>query len=191
MTLALNSIEHALSHPGAKVAAWEAGTAEKEGWLRILSVEARPVQLVRVQVPGVDRQQLTDGLRRKGVRIGAYDNGQEFFWCADEHGFALWSASRLEMEGKEQELQFADGHRIPVSGINSVVSFVDASMVHRGVRLDVADGSDVTVVDEEDSAPLADPTYNVTNLSIDASWAWHLGAALATWLNRPHVNQIP
>jgi hypothetical protein len=185
-------IESALGQPGPLVAAWETWTERDDRGLGIFSVEPGPLrELASTRVPESERAALTDSLRLRGVRIGAHDPRNEHVWCADERGFALWSQQGIRAAGSEAELRLAGGPIVRKERIRAVVSFVDEPLVHRGVRLDLIDGAKIVVAEEEDAAPLADPTYNRDNLAIDASWARYLGAALAAWLRVPHLSQLP
>jgi len=185
------TLEQALATPGPLVAAWEGWTSRADRTLLVYSVQSKPSKLAEAAVPEPERDALSRDLRKRGVRIGTWVPLSDRFWCSDEQGFALWSLTRLEADGRNGDLQLADGRHVSAAQVRTVTSFVEDGMTHRGVRLELADGSSIVVADEEDSAPLADPTYNRDNLSIDAAWASYLGAALAKWLGKPHVNQVP
>ncbi|HEY1959880.1 MAG TPA: hypothetical protein VGH28_29935 [Polyangiaceae bacterium] len=184
------NLERALAMPGPLVAAWEAWTARPDRRLLVFSLQPKPARLALVAVPETERAAMSSDLRQRGIRVGIWVPHSEYFWCDDDQGFDLWSSSRLELEGKHGNLQLADGRRVSAASVASVASFVDEDMVHRGVRLELADGSSVLVAEERDPAALGDPTYNVDNFSIEAAWTDYLGAALASWLGKPHVNRL-
>jgi hypothetical protein len=46
------------------------------------------------------------------------------------------------------------------------------------------------LADEHDPTPEMDPTYDRSNVALDAAWASALGRALASWLSVPHVDQV-
>jgi hypothetical protein len=179
-----------LAEPGPLVVAWETWMTGSDHAATAFAVQGPPRTLGKWRVPMTEQAAVTAQLRRLGVRVGLHDPRNEHVWCADEDGFALWSAKCLVAEGHSTELRL-DGRTVPADTVASVVSFVDDTKVVRGVRLDLVDGTTTELARDEDSAPLADPTYNADNLAIDASWARHLGVALAAWLGRPHVNQVP
>jgi hypothetical protein len=185
------TFEEALATPGPLVAAWEGWRRQADRKLLLFSVEPTPTMLASTSVPDSGRDAMSNDLRKRGVRVGAYVPLKDLFWCADDQGFALWSWSRLLAHGNNGDLELADGRSVTGSQVRSVTSFVENEMIHRGVRLELADGSSVVVVDEQSSAAEGDPSYNRDNLSIDAAWAHYLGAALATWMGKPHVNQVP
>jgi hypothetical protein len=184
-------IEKALEHAGPLVAAWQTWTDAADRGLYVFSVAGgRAKQLAEARVAESGRSAATDDLHRRGIRVGAHDPRNEHVWCADDDGLAVWSASGLRAESAGGELRVG-GRAVRRGDVRGVVSFVSEDMVRRGVRLELSDGGEVVIAEDEDSAPLADPTYNADNLAIDASWARYLGAALAKWLGVPHVNQIP
>jgi hypothetical protein len=183
------TIDEALTTPGPLVAAWECWTARPTRTLVLYSVRSTPKLLARIEVSEAESYAKSTELARRGVRVGAYAPLSDRFWCVDREGFALWSMTRLELEGKGGELFFADGRRVRGAEVRAVTPFVENDMLHRGVRLELVDGSSVVIADEEDSAPLADPTYNRDNLAIDAAWTEYLGAALAKWLGKEHVDE--
>jgi hypothetical protein len=185
------TFEQALSAPGPLVAVWEAWATQSNRTVLVYSVRSRPTRLAETTVPEAARAALSNELHQRGVRQGTYAPLKDHFWCADEQGFALWSMAGLELEGKAGELHLPDRRRITSAQVRAVVSFVDGDMVRRGVRLELNNGASAVVAHDEDPAALADPTYNVDNLALDASWARHLGAALAGWLGTAHVDQVP
>lgn len=185
------AIWEVLATEGSLVVAWEAWTTRGDKTLLVYSVQSRPTQLIETDVPASNQDAMSKDLRQRGVRVGEFVPRSQYFWCADDKGFALWSLARLEAEGTHGDLVLAAGRRVTNSQVRAVVSFVSDDMVHRGVRLDLDNGSRVVVAQDEDLAPIADPGYDVANLAIDASWARHLGIALANWLNRPHIDQVP
>lgn len=186
------TLDEALATPGPLVAAWEGWTTKPERRLMVLSVQPKPKLLMTAAVPKDDRDAMSADLGRRGVRVGMFAPHNDHFWCADDQGFTLWSISGgLELEGKAGNLVLADGRHVTAAQVQSVTSFVENEMIHRGVRLELVGGKSMIVADEEDPAAEGDPTYNRDNLSIDAAWVDYLGAALAKWLGKPHVNQVP
>jgi hypothetical protein len=185
------TLDEALASTEPLVAAWEGPSSRHDRRLIVFSVGAKPTQLAVIAVPEAGRDAVLADLQKRGVRVGTWVPQSDRFWCVDDQGFTLWSLSHLEADGKNGELRVASGRRVSAAQVRSVTSFVEDEMVHRGVRLELTDGSSVVVADEEDSAAIGDPGYNRDNLSIDAAWADYLGAALAKWMGKPHVNQVP
>jgi hypothetical protein len=73
-----------------------------------------------------------------------------------------------------------------------VTSFLDrADLGHRGVRVEFTGRAPFVVAEERDAAALLDPTYNIDNVMMDASWATLLGRDLATFLAVPHRDELP
>jgi len=176
---------------GPLFATWEGWSPRPDRRLVLFSVQPKPAMLAQTEVPKSERDTMSDQLRRRGVRIGSYAPLNDLFWCVDDQGFVLWSMARIEAEGKHGDLHLADGRDVKGAQVKSVTSFVEDDRVHRGVRLALADGSNVVVAEEEDLAETLDPGYNVDNLTIDAAWADYLGRALAEWFGKPHVNEVP
>ena len=147
------TLDEALATPGPLVAAWESWTARADRALIVFSVRSKVTLVATIAMPNAERDQLSEELRRRGVRVGTFSPHDDHFWCVDEQGFTLWSMSAgLELEGKAGDLKLADGRRASAPQIRSVTSFVENEMVARGVRLDLVDGSSLIVARDEDLA---------------------------------------
>lgn len=182
------TILEALASPGPLIAAWDEGRT-KEPWLGVYSVAGpgRPRLLAHESVPAGEREPRTATLRARGVRIGSVAG----------HGPAIWSVAddfRIWHEGgvvvaTHNALRVGD-RSLTSDRIAGVATFVEDDRSHRGVRLDLTDGTSIVLTDERDAAAEMDPTYGWDNLAVDAFWASMLGKQLAEWLHVPHHDDI-
>jgi hypothetical protein len=187
------TIENALSgrRTADVLAAWETFSTEKRR-LFLFDLEGiRPVQIGVVAIEDESRDEVTSELRARGVRVGARDPRNEHVWSVDAGRIVVWStvADGRVLEATRGGSVCVAGREIPSSAVTQVVTYVSDDMTERGVRLELADGGAVVVARDEDMAPLADPGYNVDNLTIDGAWANFLGRAVADALGVPHVEQ--
>ncbi len=116
-----------------------------------------------------------------------------YLWSVDG-GFDVWSFDADEpvvASGRDGVLQVGS-QRIDRRDVARVRSFLGPEgFGHRGVRVELFDTSWVTVVEERDGLADRDPTYDATNVMLDAAWATFLGRDLADWLGVPHEDEIP
>jgi uncharacterized protein YjbI with pentapeptide repeats len=177
-------------YEGPLLAAWDelGGTAT----LLVCTTAAGRVEiLARCRMPVAERPAAEKELRRRGHRIGATDGPSEFFWSSDG-GFTVWSFTARLADGTRDELRLAGGRELPTAEIARVVSFLDeGSLGHRGVQVELKDGSEAVIAEEDEPAARIDPTYGMDNVMIDGAWAHFLGRDLAAWLGVPHRDEMP
>jgi hypothetical protein len=185
------TVDEALRHEGPLVAVWDHVSDDPE-WLGIYAAASGRMQLLaHTRVPTAQKDATTADLRRRGVRIGATCGASPFLWSKDR-GFTVWSLSAVVADGAGPELKLGDGRVVRVADAARVVSFLDEdSLGHRGVKVELKDGSHVVVVEEDHPAYQLDPTYSMDNVMIDAAWATYLGRDLASWLDVPHRDELP
>jgi hypothetical protein len=185
------TLEQALSSPGSLLGAWEARPPNEtgRGFSLYRIIESRLERLANQRVPETARGSLSEDLVRRGIRVAAYSD--DVVWCSDDQGFTLWdSDSRLTAQGEGDQLRLKDGRVILISEVQSVTSFASQDMVHRGVQLDLRDGTGLVVLDDRDEYPTIDPGYGRDMLTVDAAWAFSIARSLATWMHVPHVSKI-
>ena len=173
------TFEDSLRSGGDLVAAWDEMDVSRRR-LAVFTVGAQGAALLtETMVDPPMHQEITNRLLDRGLRIGHTYGDHEFVWAFDGRGETVWSAEGVVWEG-------------PAPGkVVRVTTFLDPrDRGHRGVRLAVAGGAEVTVVEEHDETATLDPFYNADNLFLDSLWAHYLGHALSQWLSVPHQNQI-
>jgi hypothetical protein len=116
-----------------------------------------------------------------------------YLWSVDD-GFAVWSFDADEpvaASGRDGVLQVGS-QVVDRRDIARVCSFLGPEgFARRGVRVELFDTSRVTVAEEYEGSADRDPTYDATNVMLDAAWATFLGRDLAGWLGVPHDDEIP
>ena len=181
------NVDEALRQPGQLVAAWD-DTTDDLAWLGIYAAGDGGVRLLadeRIDVVARDKR-LAD-LAKRAVLHGSTSGG-ELVWCVAGEQFMAWNLRRRLFVAGRREVIAGD---TCVADIVRVTSFVDPENVgHRGVRLERASGGQLVLVEEHDPTPEMDPTYDRSNVAIDAAWASALGRALASWLAVAHDDQI-
>jgi hypothetical protein len=183
------TIEQALASAGPLLAFWDEACLDDE-WLGIYrDAGGKPELLAYSTVDGSARAATTADLRRRGVRVGGTAGTSPFFW-SDDGSFTVWSLSGRVAQGAPGEIT-TGGRTVRGADVAQVVSFYDDDDYgHRGVLLELKDGSMVVAVEERDPASRA-PGYGMDNLAMEGQWATHLGRALAKWLGASHKNLIP
>jgi hypothetical protein len=171
------TIDEALVHDGLLIAAWDESSVG-EAWLGIYSAGDAGVKLLAFErMPEATRAKRTAEVSKRAA-IGTTSGG-EFVWATIGDELAVWN-----LRGKIATVK-KDG------STTRVTSFVDENNLgHRGVRLERKSGGPRMLVDEHDPTPELDPTYDRSNVAIDAAWASALGKDLARWLGVPHTDQI-
>lgn len=182
------TIQEAIEQGQPLIAAWDESRSN-DAWLGVyaLPLDRAPVLLAHEQMPPDDRARRTVELRGKGVRVGATARGPAI-WAIDD-GFDLWQGNGQHVVATREAVH-CGGRVVAAKDVASVTTFVDDSRCHRGVRLDLHDGTTLVLADEHDLAPEVDPTYGRDMLMVDAFWASLLGSRLAQWLAVNHVNEI-
>lgn len=173
------NVDEALQQPGQLVAAWDEGSDDH--WLGIYVAGESGVKLLAFE--------RNASARRAALKIPVGGTaGGEFVWATIGDQFMVWNLrDRLAVAGKTDVV--AGGQR--VADVSRVTSFVDGdNLGHRGVRVERATGGQLVIAEEQDPTPEMDPTYDRSNLLVDALWATLLGRALARWLGVPHTDQI-
>jgi uncharacterized protein (TIGR02996 family) len=174
-------VESALAEPVQRVAAWDRRSGKA---LSIVVVEPGfPVQRSAVCSFGPEqRDDMDDHLRERGLRIGHAFYDAHIYWDSAPGQLAIWQEEggcRLMRAG--DVLQLFD-RTVGVRDVQAVISFTNpARRNHRGLALELADGSRVLVVERADSdaAPLL-------RLRPEDDWAGCLGNDLATALAVPY-----
>lgn len=182
------TIEEALREPQPLIAVWDE-SRRQDAWLGVYALPPgqAPTLLAHEEVAATERSTRTDALRAQGVRVGTTARGPAI-WAIDDT-FDIWSDSGANVSASREVVRVA-GRAISASDVASVTTFVDGSRCHRGVRLDLRDGTNVLVAEEHDPTPELDPTYGWDMLTIDAFWASLMGNRLAQWLGVRHINEI-
>jgi len=184
------TIQEALATPGPLVALWD-DSRTADAWLGIYKLGPNLKLLACELMSAEQRPPRTAELRERGVRIGATTGTSPCSW-SDDGSFIIWSEQVVGIEASRTEIRCADGRRVGAGEVVRVVSFIDAdARGHRGVRLDLVDGTHVIIVEERDQVAELDPTYGWDNVAIDALWVSLLGQRLATWLAVPHHDELP
>jgi phosphonate transport system substrate-binding protein len=176
-------------HEGPVLAVWQAWPASD--WLTIFAMRRAGLQyLGQALVPMEDRGLITQELRERGVRVGRRAFAGEHIWAIDDEGVLVWRHGSLATAGSDGRLTLEDESEVASHEISSVASFVDEWWIERGVRLDLADGSQIVVAAERRLIALADPGYSRDSLIAEAGWAIDLAKGLAAWLGVGHVEEI-
>jgi hypothetical protein len=185
----MTTVEEALTHDGPLLAVWDDSTTPETLFVYDIA-SGRPERLAFTRDAALDKAGLTASLRSRGVMVGAA-HGSELVWVEDD-GFLVWSRAGVVAEGHALGLWLADGRTLRKPDVVRVISFFDEDAPgHRGVEVELKDGTSAVVVEEHDPAAELDPTYNLENVMIDAAWATFLGRALAGWLGVPHTDEVP
>jgi hypothetical protein len=103
--------------------------------------------------------------------------------------FTIWTDNGVLIEATPSLIRVG-ARLVARDDVADVATFVDESRCHRGVRLDLRDGSTVIVVEERDDTPELEPTYGRDMLLFDTHWAGMLGSRLATFLAVEYVDGI-
>lgn len=164
-------------------------------WLYQVQIQSghdRLVPISELQIEKSARHDLEAFLEEQGLRRGAQDRRNEHVWSERGDEFVVWSGKGrvLRAERSMRTVCVQDQEPVSWAAIAGITSFVDETLEHRGVRIELRSGAGLTLAEERDFAAVADPTYDRTNLTIDAAWASYLGHALARWLGTPHTDQI-
>ncbi|MBA3460913.1 MAG: hypothetical protein H0T46_13170 [Deltaproteobacteria bacterium] len=184
-------LEAALAQAGPRVAAWDR-SIEGDGSLTVVAITRDTATLLaRERVPKAERAALEQRLRDHRILIGNTFRNCDYVWVVeDEHCAVVKIEGGVVAEAIGANLMVT-GRRVNIHNIKSIVSFVDAAdIAHRGVKVNLADGSQMIVAEEHDQAPSFDPTYGRQNLEIDAGWIVALGHDLATNLGIAHHDEI-
>jgi len=181
------NVDEALRQPGQLVAAWD-DTTDDVAWLGIYSAGDSGVKLLADERIGtVARDKRLAELAKRPVLLGATSGG-ELVWSIAGDQFMAWNLRQRLFVAGRREVVAGD---VCVADIVRVTSFVaPENLGHRGVRLERASGGQLVLAEEHDPTPEMDPTYDRSNVSIDAAWASALGRALSSWLGVAHDDQI-
>lgn len=134
---------------------------------------------------------MREKLRSLGVRQARRYWPGEHIWTA-EGGFTIWSKDLVVADGRDGVLELASGAVVRKADARRVVSFLDEEdIAHRGVAVELRDGSRVVVAEERDTSSYCDPTYGMDNVMLDAAWATFLGRDLKAWLGVEHTDELP
>ncbi len=130
-------------------------------------------------------------MRRRGVLSAASYAGADFVWLIDDRGFGVWSAKAgVVASADADEIRIEDA-RVPRSDLKAVHTFVSDNYLVRGIRIERANGSHLTLVSERDAIAEADPTYGRNELlESDARWIAYCGRDLAISLRVPLVDPV-
>jgi phosphonate transport system substrate-binding protein len=176
-------------HQGAILAVWQTWPASD--WLTVFAMRRGGLEyLGQAVVPIQDRPLITQELPRLRVRFGSRAFAGEHIWVIDDDGVLIWRHGSLTAAGNDGRLTLADESEVASHAVSSVASFVDEWWIERGVRLNLANGSQVVVAAERRLIALADPAYDVDRLIAEAGWAIDLAKGLAAWLGVPHAGEI-
>lgn len=181
MTAFDDALAAAPGRPAPLVAAWDC-KSKGHTVVNLYAVGAAGAKLVAgTEIVPDQREAMNDRLRAHGLRIGATYSYDPFVWVMDDRGLAIWSDTAL----------VTDGAQLPAGEVRRVVTFFDAGdLGHRGVRVELAGGATIVLVDEHDPQPRLDPFYDQGSLETDLAWAFYLGQHLAAWLGVPHLDQL-
>lgn len=187
------TVEEALNQPGPLLGVWDIGGTPAALCVYALPLAGRPHRLLaREDRAEADKEATLGELRRRGIRVAFAFGAGEFVW-SKEDGFSAWSSSGEEVfSGNERELRLCTGHVVEKRDVVRVVSFFDdEAWGHRGIQLELGNGSLVVAIEERDRTAEIDPTYGIDNVMIDAAWGTFLGRDLAAWLGVPHRDELP
>ncbi len=160
------TLDDALAQPGRLVAAWDYRSADRGALEVYVTSDAGARRIHREEVPPEQRQTTSERVREKGIRLGGSNASEALVWVFDDRGFGVWSDKAALVEGSQMVIGLRGG-AIKARDIKKVMTS------GRGVRCELATGSEVPFVDEQ----RADPT-----------WAAELGVDFAMWLGVAHVD---
>ena len=188
---ALMPLAEALLQPWSRIAAWDR-SSEGEGKLRIVAYDNEQAAVIaRGPVPADARPELEQHLVRNGILLGATCRACSVYWVIDDTRCLIVTHEAGITMSLSGSTLLAAGQTISRDTIRAVRSFVDdADIGHRGVQLELQNGTEVFVAEEHDLSPEFDPTYDRMNLEIDAGWIVHLGRELAQFLQVPHHDEL-
>ncbi len=173
----MKSFEDVLAAGGPLVASWDHDDSSRT-LLSLFSIASATITMeASARVPLDVQEAMVERLLTLGLRIGGNYGGSEFVWSADDREFSIWS--------DEATCNIPRGK--PVVG---VTVFYGEGVVHRGVRLALADGSFEIVAEERDPFPRLDPVYDAHDLEDDTRWARCLGEYLAVWFLCPLHDEL-
>jgi hypothetical protein len=187
------TVEEALKQPGRLLGVWDIGGTPAGVLVYVLPEAGERLRLLAHEDRAEEAKDATLGaIRSSGARVAYSFAANEFIW-SPEQGFSAWSSSGEEVfRGDDRELRLQDGRVIPKSQVTRVVSFFDEDhWGHRGIQLELRDGSTAVAIEERDRAAEIDPTYGIDYVMIDAAWGTFLGRHLAEWLGVPHRDDLP
>ena len=179
-------LEEALTFPGQLVAAWDEDDA---GWLGIFAATESGVKLLfHERAPEAQRAAISEALKDKAA-IGATAGG-EYVWAQIGGALVAWNFKAKLFAIDAEAIRLGD-NVVPTAQAARVTSFVDENdLGHRGVRIERKMGGPLVIAEERDPTPEMDPTYDRSNVAIDAAWASALGRAVARALGLQHTDQI-
>ena len=179
-------LEEALTFPGQLVAAWD---DSDEAWLGIFAATESGVKLLfHERVLEAQRAAVSEALAEKAA-IGATAGG-EYVWAKIGGALVAWNFKKKLFAVDAEAIRVGD-NVVPTVQATRVTSFVDDNdLGHRGVRVERKMGGPVVIAEERDPTPEIDPTYDRSNVALDAAWASALGRAVARALGLQHVDQI-
>ena len=160
------TLDEALGQPGRLVAAWDYGAPDRGALEVYVTSETGARRIHREDVAPEQRQPTSDRVRERGIRLGGANTAEGLVWVFDDRGFGVWSDKAALVEGSQMVIGLRGG-AIKARDIKKVLTSA------RGVRCELATGSEVPFVDEQ----RADPT-----------WAVELGVDFAMWLGVTHVD---
>jgi hypothetical protein len=184
------TLAEALAQPGSKLPAWDYMSGD-HSTLRVYTVGGGGAKLLATEdiAPG-EREAKAETLRERGLRIGGTYRNNPFVWVGDDKGFSVWDRDQLIADGTRTELKLPSGV-VKTGDVAKVLTFYDANdRGHRGVKLQLKNGGEATVVEEHDETPRIDPTYGKDQLADDITWAWYLGQDLGNWLDVPSFDEV-
>ncbi|MEO8701017.1 MAG: hypothetical protein ABI867_13295 [Kofleriaceae bacterium] len=160
------------------VAAWDYSESGAEVAFGLYSVGTVGAKLLEyTKVPAAKRDATTEGLRRRGIRIGGMYGGHPLVWSIDKHGLGLWSGTAALPDP------------LKAGGVTAVHAVVSDDHVRRAVEVEIG-GKRVVVAEEHDDVAKLDPTYSHDDLLMsDARWVSYLGRDLAASLGVPFVDK--
>lgn len=185
------TVDEAIQQPGELVGAWD-GAATGHEWLGIYAVgDGGAKLLAHERTDAAGRQRREAALRARKIRIGDTVGGEHVWTNDGARELVAWNRTQRLFVATRSDVRVRD-LVVPLGRIQRVASFVDRfDLGRRGVGIECTGAPPVVLVEEHDPTPAMDPTYDRSNVALDAAWASALGRDLSGWLGVPHDDQIP
>lgn len=120
-----------------------------------------------------------------GACSAMYNTNPSYVWATRKKELHLWQRGSLVARFASQE-SHVKGSIIGMWSTyrNATIAFVHAflsrSWVHRGVRLECAEGRNLVIAKSLEAMAIIDPTYDGLDVMCDAAWVGELASAIAS-----------
>ncbi len=183
------AFDAALDDPGAALATLTSSVRSLRRVLALWSLASgAPTPLAHLSPTPARLRERLAALEGRGIPMGEYDDAGPVWWLQDEAKLVAWDGAGEAFRAGD-ELLVRGGRRVPRGDIARAVAFVEDDGFWFGVRVDLAGGDALVLLDG--SAPAAEwgpMVYDRFDSMMDTGWCSILSRRLAAWASVPCVD---